>query len=201
VYFNFERLQNAANEDFSQAVMAAVIATTNMEVLRAGDARRGAKHKVVFFADETPFFIQRNGRFFKLTTANFRKFGHATILIAQSTQDFELTRDNAESDLGILHNSPIRFFYQVDGNPDDFAKRFSLTPNQVLEIQNLGRAKDYREVFLQDELGGRVLRVAVTPEEYWRVTSSREDNEKISALQSAVPGLTLKEAIRCLAVS
>ncbi|MEK6706674.1 MAG: hypothetical protein AABZ06_12890 [Bdellovibrionota bacterium] len=199
VYFNFERLQNAANEDFAQAVMAAVIAAVNMEVLRAGDARRGAKHKVVFFADETPFFIQRNGRFFKLTTANFRKFGHATILIAQTTKDFELPRDDGQVDHGILINSPIRFFYQVDDDPEIFAKRFGFTTKQMAEIENLGRSEQYREVFLQDELGGRVLRVAVTPEEYWKVTSSRADNERLHAVLKAVPGLTLKEAIRCLA--
>ncbi len=199
VYFNFERLQNAANEDFAQAVMASVIASVNMEVLRAGDARRGAKHKVVFFADETPFFIQRNGRFFKLTTANFRKFGHATILIAQTTQDFVLPKEDGQSDYGILINSPIRFFYQVDDDPEEFARRFNLTPRQLEEIQNLGRSDEYREVFFQDELGGRVLRVAVTREEYWRVTSSRQDNERLHALLNAVPGLKLKEAIRCLA--
>ena len=201
VYFNFERLQNAANEDFAQAVMASVIASVNMEVLRAGDARRGADTKVVFFADETPFFIQRNGRFFKLTTANFRKFGHATILIAQTTKDFELPKEDGTTDYGILINSPIRFLYQVDDAVDGFAERFALTAGQITEIQNLGRSQKYREVFLQDELGGRVLRVAVTPEEYWRVTSSREDNEKLQTLLKTVPGLTLQEAIRCMSVS
>ncbi|MGK5087911.1 hypothetical protein WDW86_10165 [Bdellovibrionota bacterium FG-2] len=200
IYFNFERLQNAANEDFAQAVMAAVIAATNLEVLRAGDARRGAKNRVVFFADETPFFIQRNGRFFKLTTANFRKFGHATILIAQTTRDFELVKEGGETDYGILLNSPIRFLYQVDDDAAVFAERLALTPRQIAEIQALGRSDEFREVFLQDELGGRVLRVAVTPEEYWRVTSSRSDNEKIEALLTAVPGLRLQEAIRCLSV-
>jgi hypothetical protein len=200
IYFNFEQLQNASNEDFAQAVMAAVIATVNMEVLRAGDARRGAKNRVVFFADETPFFIQRNGRFFKLTTANFRKFGHGTVLIAQTTRDFALPKEDGTTDYGILINSPIRFFYQIDDEVAAFQERFGLTSEQITSIQNLGRTDKYREVFLQDELGGRVLQVSVTPEEYWRVTSSRADNEKLQALLHAVPGLTLQEAIRCLSV-
>ena len=168
VYFNFERLQNAANEDFAQAVMAAVIATVNLEVLKAGDARRGNKNRVVFFADETPFFIQRNGRFFKLTTANFRKFGHGTILIAQTTLDFVLPKEGGGHDLGILVNSPIRCFFQVDDEPEAFRERFGLTSRQLTDIQGLGRSENWREMFLQDELGGRVLRVALTPEEYWR---------------------------------
>jgi hypothetical protein len=199
VYFNFERLTHAADEDFAQAVMAAVIATVNLEVLRAGDARRGDRGRVVFFADETPFFIQRNGRFFKLTTANFRKFGHGTVLIAQTTQDFVLPKEGGGVDTGILVNSPIRFFYQVDDEPGAFRERFGLTEAQLTAIQGLGRSDEFREVFLQDELGGRVLRVGVTPQEYWRVTSSRADNEKLQALMNAVPGLTLEEAIRCLA--
>jgi hypothetical protein len=197
LYFNFERLQNAADEDFAQAAMAAVIASVNLEVLKAGDARRGAKNRVVFFADETPFFIQRNGRFFKLTTANFRKFGHGTVLIAQLTQDFLLPKEEGV-DEGILINSPIRFFFQVDDEQERFKARFGLTDRQIQEITHLGRDDHYREVFLQDEMGGRVLRVSVTLEEYWRVTSSREDNEKLHALMRQVPGLTLKEAIRCL---
>ena len=200
-YYNFERLQNAANEDFSQAVMAAVIAEVNLEVLVAGDAKRGNANRVVFFADETPFFIQKNGRFFKLTTANFRKFGHGTVLIAQTTKDFELTKSDGTTDYGILINSPIRFFYQVDDTPEVFRDRFGLTDLQIQSIQNLGKTEAYREVFLQDELGGRVLRVQVTPEEYWQVTSSRNDNEKIQALLRAVPGLKLKEAIQCLSIT
>jgi len=198
IYFNFERLQNAANEDFAQAVMAAVIASVNLEVLKAGDARRGAKNRVVFFADETPFFIQKNGHFFKLTTANFRKFGHGTVLIAQTTKDFELPKEDGKTDYGILINSPIRFLYQIDDDVEVFRERFGLTQTQVEAIQGLTRTDAYREVFLQDELGGRVLQVAVTPEEYWRVTSSRADNEKLQGLLNAVPGLTLEEAIRCL---
>ncbi len=200
-YYNFERLQNAANEDFSQAVMAAVIAEVNLEVLVAGDAKRGNANRVVFFADETPFFIQKNGRFFKLTTANFRKFGHGTILIAQTTKDFELTKSDGSTDYGILINSPIRFFYQVDDTPEVFRDRFGLTDLQIQSIQNLGKTEAYREVFLQDELGGRVLRVQVTPEEYWQVTSSRNDNERIQALLRAVPNLKLKEAIQCLSIT
>jgi hypothetical protein len=155
----------------------------------------------VFFADETPFFIQRNGRFFKLTTANFRKFGHGTVLIAQTTRDFVLPKDDGTSDYGILINSPIRFLFQIDDEQSAFQERFGLSPTQCATIQNLGRTDQFREVFLQDELGGWVLQIAVTREEYWRVTSSRGDNEKLQKLLEAVPGLKLEEAIRCLAIA
>jgi hypothetical protein len=38
----------------------------------------------------------------------------------------------------------------------------------------------------------------MTEDEYWRVTSSADDNEKLKKLREAIPNLTLEEGIRCL---
>lgn len=195
IYFNFQNLQNASDEDFSKGVMAAVIAWVNLRMLQCGTN----SNRMMFFCDETPFFIQKNARFFKLTTANFRKFGHGTCLIAQQTQDFRIPKDGGGLDDGILLNSPIRFLFQLDGDESFHRECLNLTPLQIEEIKNLKRTNSYREVFLQDELGSRVLRVWVTPKEYWEVTSTKEDNEKLFRLRSQVPNLSLEEAIKCLA--
>ena len=63
------------------------------------------------------------------------------------------------------------------------------------------KGKKYREFVLQDDLGTRVCKLALTAEEYLRVSTSTQDNDKISNLMRAVPGLTFGEAIKCLNAS
>jgi len=200
-YYNLENIQNAGNEDFAQGVMAGVIAQVNMEMIRAGDARTGNKRRLVFFADETPFFIQKNSRFFKFTVANFRKFGHGTLFIAQSLKDLEFPTETGEPDLGIIQNSSIRFLFQVDGDEEEFMRRFNLKSHHVERLKNLHHGREYRDFLLQDDSGERFCRLSMTPAEYWTTTSSKTDNEKFYDLRRAVPKLTDREAIACLSMT
>lgn len=198
-YFNFESIQNAANADFAEGVIAAVIASINLEMLSIGEARSSGR-RFILVCDETKFFIERNAQFFLLTTANFRKFGHAVILITQKIQNFDLDMGFGRRDSGLILNSPIRFFLEQDTERDYLEATFGLGPRFTSRItENPYRGKEYREAVLQDDTGTRVVRLALSPEEYWRVTSTREDNEKLENLRQAVPGLSLEEAIRCLA--
>lgn len=198
-YFNFESIQNAANADFAEGVMAAVIASINLEMLSIGAGDTSGR-RFVLVCDETKFFIDRNAQFFLLTTANFRKFGHAVILITQKIQNFDLDLGFGKRDSGLILNSPIRFFLEQDTEREYLESMFGLGPRFTNRItENPYRGKEYREAVLQDDVGTRIVRLALSPEEYWRVTSTREDNEKLGHLRKAVPGLTLEEAIRCLA--
>ena len=206
-YFNFSQIKDASNSDYAKGVIGSVIALANMEMLRAGDALSGAcKRRLVLFVDEAPFFVQQNASFFKLSTANFRKFGHATVLIGQKLSDFEFIGANAEIDSGIIMNSPIRFLFEIEGLESSFAAKLGLTEEQVTRMKSLYYGKEYRECLSQfpgtsKALEGRVLRIKVNPEEYWEVTSDVDDNRKLSTLMNHVPGLTLREAIACLARS
>ena len=47
----------------------------------------------------------------------------------------------------------------------------------------------------------KIFRITVTPEEYWSMTTKKEDHIKIENLMKAVPGLSRLEAIKCLSVS
>ena len=193
-YYNFESIQSAGNADYAEGVMAAVITQVNLEMLRLG--RTG--NRLVLFCDETKFFIEKNSSFFLLTTANFRKFGHGVILITQKVQNFELPSPTGK-DSGIILNSPIRFFLEQDTERDYLKNTFRLSDSHLEHIVDSPyRGKDYREFVLQDDTGTRVVRLVLSTGEYWCVTSTREDNDKITALQKAVPGLTLQEAIQCI---
>ncbi len=196
-YYNFSQIFEAADPEFAQAGIAAVLAQFNIEMLRAAESGK----RIVLICDETPFFIRSCFEFFKLTTANVRKYGHASVLIAQLSSDFVVQVDaGGKEDVGIIESSPQRFFFSMDGEEKVFKERFSLNDEQIEQVKGLQSVVGVcSEVLFQTEEKTRKLTVKVTPEEYWRLTTSRVDKEKLMNLLAAVPGLSMREAIRCLA--
>lgn len=188
-YFNFSKISQALDSDFSQGGLASVMAAFNFDILLNRNGKR-----FVFIADEVPVFIERCFSFFSLSIANIRKNGDAFITIAQRSEHVVVNGNTS-----ILDNSPSKFFFTVDGNEEAFRKRTSLTEIETQKIRNLQRVQgEYSEVFYKDQIGGRVFRILLSPEEYWSYTSKMEDKIKIKNLMEYVPGLTLKEAIVCL---
>lgn len=189
-YYNFSQVFQASDPEFAQAGLAAVLAQFNMETLKA-DGKR-----IVLICDETPFFIKNCFEFFKFSTANVRKFGHAVVLITQLSSDLVVNGDT-----GIIENSPQRFLFSVDGDENEYQSRFNLKNHQIETIRKLRSVPgELSEVFLQTAETGRKLQIKITKEEYWELTSNRQDQEKLNKLRIAVPELSLKEAIRCLSV-
>ena len=188
MYYNFSQIFQASDPDFGQGGLAAVMAMFNLELLR------NKNKKLVFIADETPFFIKRCFDFFKFSTANVRKYGSSFITVAQNTSDVVVAGDT-----GILDNSAAKFLFSVDGEKEAFCRRLKIESDIVEKIENLTRVPgQYSETLLLDQLGARSMRILLSAEEYWRFTSRKEDNEKLEKLLQAVPGLELTEAIRCL---
>lgn len=187
-YYNFSQIFQASDPEFAQAGIAAVLAEFNIEAL-SNDGRR-----IVLICDETPFFIKTCFDFFKFSTANVRKYGHAVILITQLSTDLVVNGDT-----GIIENSPQRFLFSVDGDIESSRLRFGLNQKQAEIIRNIISVPGkYSQVYLQTGEVGRRLRIEITREEYWEHTSSQIDTQKLNKLRTAVPELSLKEAIRCL---
>lgn len=190
-YYNFSQVFQASDPEFAQAGMAAVLAQFNIETLKNNEKR------IVLICDETPFFIKACFEFFKFSTANVRKFGHAVVLITQLSTDLIVNGDS-----GILENSPQRFLFSTDGPISDYQARLGLSDLQAATIKALRAIPEaYSEVFLQTGESGRKLRIEITKQEYWELTSSMKDRMKLQALRAAVPSLTLKEAISCLSLT
>ncbi len=188
-YYNFSQVFQASDPEFAQAGLSAVLAQFNIETL-IQDGRR-----IVLICDETPFFINSCFDFFKFSTANVRKYGHAVVLITQLSTDLVVNGDT-----GIIENSPQRFLFSLDGQANDYKNRFNLSDKQINTIKNLKSVPMVSsEVFLQTQTSSKKLTIKVTKEEYWRLTSSKNDRIRLENLRSAVPELSLKEAIRCLA--
>lgn len=190
-YYNFSQVFQASDPEFAQAGLAAVLAQFNVETLINKNKR------IVLICDETPFFIKSCFDFFKFSTANVRKFGHAVILITQLSSDLIVNGDT-----GIIENSPQRFLFSVDGDLNDYQNRFNLTNAQLGSIRALKAIpKEFSEVFLQTSEIGRKLLIKITKKEYWTLTSSKQDREKLEQLRSYIPNLSLMEAIKCLSIA
>lgn len=199
-YYNFSSIQGAAQQGFSEGVMAAVIAEINLEMLKAGNRNLNPHGKrIVLFCDETKFFIEKNREFFLLTTANFRKFGHGVVLISQNVANFQIVKEDGSHDQGIFLNSPIRFFFKAETSQEYLKNTFQIESELIQSLYEPNRSSmNYRQAIMQDETGTRMVRIYLTPEEYWRITTSSDDMNKLYALRRAIPQLTMEEAIRCL---
>lgn len=189
-YYNFSEIFQAADPDFAQAGMAAVLARFNLEMQLHRDKR------IILICDETPFFIQKCFEFFKFSTANVRKFGASVILIVQMSRDLI-----AKNDPGIIENSFHRILLSVDGDSNDYQSRFKLRPDQIQAIQSLQtKPREFSELYYQFGDQGFKGRLKLTAEEYFQITTNQTEKIQIDRLLVNVPGLTLKEAISCLAI-
>lgn len=189
-YFNFQEIFQAADPDFAQAVMASVLALFNLEL------RRYPNSRLVLVCDETPFFVERCFDFFKLSTANVRKFGAAVILVAQLSKHLVV-----RGDTGLIENTHHRFLFSADGSLSDFQERMRLSDKQMALLSGLEfQSRRFSELIYQMGSFVRVLRLRMSAEEYWRVSSTQGDRVKIELLKKAVPTLTTEEAIRCLSI-
>lgn len=187
-YFNFQDIFQAKEEDFARAVMASVLAVFNMEMWRDPDSR------FILICDETPFFIESCFDFFKTSSANVRKFGGSVILVAQNSKHLIF-----EDDTSLIENAQHRMLFSSDGSLPEFQERFRLKDQDMRLLSSLRFAsRRFSEFIYQNEGQAKAMRLELSGEEYWRVTSSQSDRMKLTNLIQAVPGLSTEEAIRCL---
>ncbi|MFP5519667.1 MAG: hypothetical protein ACLGGX_07165 [Bdellovibrionia bacterium] len=121
-YFNFSKISQALDPDYAQGGLAAVMAQFNLEMLKKAEHKK----KIVFIADETPFFIKKCFSFFNLSIANVRKEGHGFITVAQKSAHVVV-----DGDTGILDNSPNRIYFSADGDDETFIGRNQLTHESI----------------------------------------------------------------------
>lgn len=189
-YFNFSKISQALDPDYAQGGLAAVMAQFNLEMLKKDQHKK----KIVFIADETPFFIKKCFSFFNLSIANVRKEGHGFITVAQKSAHVVVDQDS-----GILDNSPNRIYFSLDGDDDSFMGRNQLTTESVQKIKNLKRQQgEFSECLLKDNQGEKVLKIRLNSQEYWAYTSKDEDRRKYNELKKACPHLSLQEIVKCL---
>lgn len=192
-YFNFSKISQALDPDYAQGGLAAVMAQFNLEMLKKSEHKK----KIVFIADETPFFIKKCFSFFNLSIANVRKEGHGFITVAQKSAHVVI-----DGDTGILDNSPNRIYFSADGDDESFIARNQLTRSSIENIKVLRRQQgEFSECYFKDTHGERVLKIRLNGQEYWQYTSKDEDRRKFHELKAACPSLSLREIVQCLSLS
>jgi hypothetical protein len=196
-YFNFKDIYNAQCADYSDGVMAAVMAEVNLEIVRIG---RTSKERLEFDCDEVRFFITRHYEALELLAANFRKFGHTLLLVLQDLRQIDRKQGNADDqEAGIWPNMQIRVYFRSK-LPVEYLRSRQLSEREIaILVGDSGDRRDAKIVIVQDGAGSRAVRIIQTAEEYWRSTTDKTDNVKLHGVLQAVPGLTTDEAIRCLA--
>lgn len=189
-YYNFTEIFQAADPDYAQAGMAAVLAQFNLEMQTNPDTR------IVLICDETPFFIQKCFDFFKFSTANVRKFGASIIVVVQMSRNLIVNEDT-----GIIENSFHRILMSTDGDETEYQKRFRLSDKEIERLRQLRTSPgEYSEFLYQHGDESFSGRLRLTADEYYQVTTSPAEKTKIQNLRLAIPDLTLREAISCLAI-
>jgi len=192
LYFNFSKISQALDPDYAQGGLAAVMAQFNLEMLKPSQNKK----RIVFIADETPFFIKKCFSFFNLSIANVRKEGHGFITVAQKSSHVVI-----DNDTGILDNSPNKIYFSLDGDEESFVSRNQLSKMSVEKIKTLRREQgEFSECLFKDCHGERVLKIRLSSDEYWAYTSKDEDKRKFLELKKACPSLKLEEIIRCLSL-
>ncbi len=195
-YYNLQQVFQASDPDFGQGALAAVMSQFNIEMMKIAEEnkRTGSQKKIVFIADETPFFIKRSFDFFKFSTANVRKYGGSFVTTVQKSSDLVVN-----DDAGVIENSATKILFSVDGDAESYGKRLKIDPELVKKIGNLKTVKgEYSDAMLVDAFGSRVMRTMVTKNEHWNFTSSASDKSRLQELRAAVPSLNLEEALSCL---
>lgn len=191
-YYNFSKISQALDPDYAQGGLAAVMVQFNLEMLRP----TADKKRLVFIADETPFFIKKCFSFFNLSIANVRKEGHGFITVAQMSSHVVI-----DNDTGILDNSPNKIYFSMDGEESDFISKNQVDKETVDKIKSLNRVQgEYSEALFKDTHGEKVVKIRLSSEEYWSYTSKDEDRRKFYELKKACPSLSLQEIVRCLSI-
>lgn len=188
-YYNFEEIFTAADTDISRAVIAAVKCDFNANLIS-----KQRQEKLVFIADETPFFVKESFDFFKLTNKNVRKLNGSMVLAAQSSSDLVVNGDSS-----LIDNVDTKFLFSVDSKKSDYKELFNIDEDQYQMIANCEKIKDNNSAFvLKDPLGFRQCFLELTPKEYWEATSKADDVNKIESLKEHIPGLTDLECYKIL---
>jgi energy-coupling factor transporter ATP-binding protein EcfA2 len=152
LYFNFSEIFQASDPDFGQGGLAAVMAYFNFKMMQAKEKR------VVFIADETPFFINKCFPFFKFSTANVRKFGGSFITIAQKSSDVVVGGDH-----GILENSQSKFLFSIDGSESEFKESLRLSLEGVEKIKGLQKSNgQFSEVLMSNGRFEKTFRIRLS---------------------------------------
>lgn len=179
-YFNFSGITQAANTDVSTAVLASVMAMFSFDL-----KSKKVGEKLMFVADETPFFVRSCFESFRLLQKNVRSLNGCLFLIAQDSTDLIVNND-----LSLLNNAATYVLFSIDGNRKDYQERLRLTDDEVEKILSIsqGGGQRFSAFLLKDPLKSRICYLHLTQDEYWTSTTNPVDKNLIEKLKKVFEG-------------
>jgi Cdc6-like AAA superfamily ATPase len=173
-YFDFTNIVTAQKGGVGPAIMSAIMAHFNYTLIS-----KQTHEKLVFIADETPFFVKSCFSSFALLMKNVRKLNGSLILIAQNLSDLIVN-----SDTSLINQANTRVFFSREKGFSGFLDASGLSERSVSYLDNLGTFNGrYAQFLIKDNRGGeRVGKLRLSRQEYFQSTTHSNDREKIEAI-------------------
>ena len=179
-YYNFSSIATAGNKSVSSAVIAAIMAQFSFEL-----SQKKPGEKLVFIADETPFFVKHCFSSFKMLMKNVRKLGGSQILIVQESEDLVVNGDES-----LINTAAIKILFSLDGDREVYKRRFNLKENEISLLENILVEKGKCSRFLlKDDVKSHEGVLVLSSREYLTSTTEEYDTKKIEDIKDIYPNL------------
>jgi len=189
-YFDFTNILTAQKGGVGTVIMSSIMAYFNFLLLS-----KKTKEKLVFIADETPFFVESCFSSFNLLMKNVRKLNGSLILVAQNLSDL---RVNGNSSL--LSQPEIKIFFSKDDGSEEFLINSRLSAEEVAMIDSLQFQKGKSSEFLlKTPVGSRIGTLLLSYGELLKATTDPNDSEKIENFQNLLGLESSLDAVEILA--
>lgn len=187
-YFNFKDIQTASNNGVGVAVMSAIMAHFNFILLNKKD-----HEKLIFIADETPFFVKNCFASFSLLVKNVRKLHGSLTLVSQNLSDLVVN-----GDASLVTQTEFKVLFSKDKGFDKFDSILELSESGSEKLDSFKTDKGkFSQFLLKDQIGERSCQLILTPEEYLRSTTHSDDKSKLADFRNL---LSLKSDNKALEV-
>ncbi|MDE0092364.1 MAG: hypothetical protein OXN83_03650 [Oligoflexia bacterium] len=188
LYFNFENISTAGNSYIAKAVMAGLMSEFSFRLLN-----KKPNEKLIFIADETPFFIKSCFNTFSLLSKNVRKLNGSLILLAQNSKDLILNGDTS-----LIDNSEFKVLFSIDGAEKEFMQTFNLLDEEFLSLKSLKTIKGlYSQFLLKDSLSSKVGFLRLSKKEYVLSNTEPDFLYKLKSIQKLL-GINENKALEVM---
>lgn len=189
-YFDFTNIVTAQKGGVGPAIMSAIMAHFNYKLMT-----KETDEKLIFIADETPFFVESCFSSFNLLMKNVRKLHGSVLLVAQNLSDLVVDGETS------LINQPVfRVFFTADDNGKNFSTHSKLSEKSLEKLQSLSYQKGkYSQFLISDKFGERVGNLYLSSEEYYRATTESLDRAEIENLKKTLNLKSDNQALEILA--
>ena len=188
LYFNFENISTASNSFIAKAIMAGLMSEFSFKLLN-----KKPNEKLIFIADETPFFIKSCFNTFSLLSKNVRKLNGSLILLAQNSKDLVLNGDTS-----LIDNSEFKVLFSTDGAEKDFMQTFNLSDEEFLKVKALKTIKGlYSQFLLKDSLSSKVGFLRLSKKEYVLSNTEPDFLYKLKGIQDLL-GVSENKALEVM---